>query len=717
MRHTPEKRRLRHIKHLIVAAGFLFSGIATAQLEEIIVTATRMGETDLQDTPLAITAFTAEEINRMAVRDVRDLQIMTPGLTIAENTGSAQVYIRGVGTNTAFTGSNPSTTVHVDGVYISNPIATFDNFLDVERVEVLRGPQGTLYGRNSVGGTINVISRKPSYEAMESKVQATFGDYDLRRLEGYLSGPVGDNFALGISAQWSEHDGYRENVTTTGNDIESEDMKAVRAQARWSPSDSLEIIMRADYNENDNIPYGFHTFVEPPPVPLSASIFGDFDKVSASYPHFGHIEGSGINLDINFAINERWSLKSLTAYRDHESELGVDSDASELDIFRVFALVDQDQFSQEFHLIGNWDKATALIGAYYFEEDLASQSFINILPAGITRRVEPELDTATWAVFAEGTYFLTDQWSLTLGGRYTEEKKDYLKIDGVYLLSNPTPAIDTPPGPQIANLSFPPESRTYDAFTPHIGLQYTANENVLVYGSIKEGFKSGGFNFTAIFPGGFEPETMWAYEVGLKTTSSNQQFRFNVAAFYYDIEDLQVQAFVVPGQVDISNAATAEIKGLEIEAIHQITDDFSLAFNLAYLDAAYGEYPEAPITGGGTFQASGNRLNSAPEWSGAITANYAHPFGTNSFYARGEFGFQTEVFFTTDNNDVDSQDAYGLVNLSAGFTLQEGRYDIGVWARNLMDEQYVTTTAGFPLVRAGRAGPPRTYGIRFSWNY
>ena len=173
----------------------------------------------------------------------------------------------------------------------------------------------------------------------------------------------------------------------------------------------------------------------------------------------------------------------------------------------------------------------------------------------------------------------------------------------------------------------------------------------------------------------------------------------------------------MPGQTDTSNAATATIKGIEFEAVGQFTDDFSVAFNLAYLDAKYDDYPEAPVSGGGTFEASGNRLNSSPEWSGALVANYQHSFGANAFYARGEYAFQSKTFFTADNNDVDQQGSYGLLGLAAGFLFKDGTYDISIWSRNLTDEEYITTSAQFPLVRAGRAGPPQTYGVRFTWNH
>jgi iron complex outermembrane receptor protein len=699
-----------------------FSTGSLAQLEEVVVTATRMGETNLQDTPIAITAYTSGTLDRRVTSDLRDLAGLTPGLTLAENTTQAQVYIRGVGTNNVFAGSDPSSTIHVDGVYLSRPVSVLENFLDVERIEVLRGPQGTLYGRNSVGGTINIVSRKPSLEAAEAKLQLTAGNYDFARAEGYFSGPVvDDSLAMSISAQLSQRDGFRENVNPEAPDIDDEDLATFRAQALWKITENAQLVLRADYSEADFAPYGYHTFLERPPAAasLSQSIFGDYGKVAPGFPQRQDRENAGISADLDWRMGDHWTLKSITAYRDFEQTTENDSDASELNVLRLFLAEEQDQFSQEFHIIGSYDRFSALFGVYYFTEDLtySAQNSINIIPSGISRRPQPEVSTDSRAVFGEINYDLAERWSLTLGGRFNDERKKFTKNDGLFLLTSTEPEIGTPPGPQIADLSFPTETGRFDDFTPNIGAQYRKSDNLLVYGSVKKGFKSGGFNFTAVVPGGFDPETLWAYELGVKASSQNGDFRLNAAAFYYDYEDLQVQSFVVPGQVDTTNAASADVAGFELELAAQLTGGISLGANLAYLDAEYSSYTEAPASGGGTADASGNRLNSAPEWSGAVFANFEKSFGARRLYARAEYTYQSEIFFTADNNPVDRQGGYGMLGLTAGVQFADGRYDLAIWGANLTDEEYITTSAQFTLVRAGRAGPPRTFGARFTWRY
>ncbi|HOP20475.1 MAG TPA: TonB-dependent receptor plug domain-containing protein, partial [Amphiplicatus sp.] len=220
-------------------------------VDEMVVTATKMGETNLQETPIAITAFSGEQVDRTGIKDVRDLMAMTPNLNVAQNAAFAQIYIRGIGSNNVFSGADPSSTIHIDGVYIARPASYFTSFLDVERIEVLRGPQGTLYGRNSVGGTINVITRRPDNE-FQAKLQGTVGNYDLYRVEGYVSGPIiEDKLAASVSMMRSKRDGYLKNVAPGAADLDSEDLWSGRVQLRATPTDRLEILVRGDYSDDD----------------------------------------------------------------------------------------------------------------------------------------------------------------------------------------------------------------------------------------------------------------------------------------------------------------------------------------------------------------------------------------------------------------------------------------------------------------------------------
>jgi iron complex outermembrane recepter protein len=320
---------------------------ASSRLEEVIVTATKTGSSNLQDTPIAITAFTAATLERTGLTDVRDLAGATPGLAIAENTGLSQVYIRGIGSNNIYPGSDPSSTVHLDGVYLARPSSYFSNFLDVERIEVLRGPQGTLYGRNSVGGTINIISRKPD-DTFRAKGQFTVGNYALYRAEGFVSGPLVEGKVAGsLSLMKSQRDGYQKNIAPTGNSrVDSEDVWSGRAQLRFTPSNRLDVTVRGDYMDADAVPGGYLKTLVPGPDPLSNRILGDYRTVANDLRQSTTNKEKGIAVDGAYELTDALTLTSLTSYREGDFGFVLDSDAGATAIRRTVLVQNQDQLSQ-----------------------------------------------------------------------------------------------------------------------------------------------------------------------------------------------------------------------------------------------------------------------------------------------------------------------------------------------------------------------------------
>jgi len=264
-------------------------------------------------------------------------------------------------------------------------------------------------------------------------------------------------------------------------------------------------------------------------------------------------------------------------------------------------------------------------------------------------------------------------------------------------------------------LSFPKETGKYSDFSPKVGFEYQANEQTMYYGTASKGFKSGGFNFTATLPGGYKEEKLTAFEVGSKTRINDEKIQINSSLFYYDYTDLQVQSFLVPGAIDISNAATAIIQGIEVETIYKPSAELTWWLNIAYLDAVYDDYPEAPAAIGATFDASGFSLNSSPEWSGSVGAQYDWAVSSGTMFFRGEYNFQSEIFFTPVNDNVEHQDSYALTNLFIGYTNNTSDWTIELYARNVFEEEYITSSASFTVVPTGRAGPPGTYGIQFTY--
>jgi iron complex outermembrane receptor protein len=699
---------------LLIGTGSMWAVAAYAQagesatqrsgIDDIVITATRTGATRLQDTPLAVTAFDSAALETTGVKDVRDLASLTPNLLVTQNASFSQVYIRGIGSNNVFGGSDPSSTIHLDGVYLARPASYLTNFLDVERIEVLRGPQGTLYGRNSVGGTVNVISRKPG-NALEGKAQLTYGNYDFLRAEGYLSGPlVGDRVAASVSFIGSRRDGYLENVVPGVGDLDNERTLGGRGQLRFTPSAPLEIILRADYVHSDDALAGYVKLLQTTADPLANSTLGDYRKVALDIRSRSNRRQWGMAAEVNYDISDAAQLKSLTAYRANRLVQVGDTDGTALKLRRTDQFEGQHQFSQEFNLTGKTGQLSYIAGLYYFDERIEVDSTVTTF-ATVAANFSPIIQTEAIAAFGQASYAVSDQITFTAGIRYTREHKEF---DQLARQTSTVTGLLLPNFPRTYS-----KDGVYKAWTPKFGVEFRPTDGLLLYATATKGFKSGGFNFASLNAAqGFDPETLWSYEAGAKLDLFDRMLRINGAAFHYDYKNLQVQSFLSPGVIDITNAADAKVDGVEIEAQARPATWLQLGGNLAYLDAKYENYTSALRPGNIRFDASGNRLNLAPKWSYTLHAQVDAPIGEGSAFARAEYSHRTRQFFTASNSGFDVQSGYGLINASAGYTFPGDRLQLILFGRNLADKEYVTSTASFASGIVGRVGEPRTYGIR-----
>jgi iron complex outermembrane recepter protein len=682
---------------------------AAAQIEEVVVTATKSGETLLQKTPVSITAFTANAVDRSLLLNVKDLVQYTPNLTLNQNGAFAQIYIRGIGSNNVFAGSDPSSTVHVDGVYFARPYQQFASFLDVERIEVLRGPQGTLYGRNSVGGTINVISRKPGDE-YQAKAQLTGGNYGLFQGEAYVSGPImPGKLEFSVSGSYARHDAYRKNIIPSGNDVDDLNTGAGRAQLRFQPTDWIDATTRVDFqSQSDALPS--LTKIMEPYDPATNSILGDFGKVALNTPVKVTDRGFGFAEDIDIQLGNGMKLKSLTAYRANTSKTRIDTDATDRSFTVTNTYEKQRQLSEELNLSGKLGALDYIAGLYYMNEHIASRGRAETLSAGTETRLWPTVYTNAYAVYSQGTYHVTDQLALTFGYRYTDEEKKFNQYGGVWNVAA-----------NRFNAGYPVTYRNtghYKAGTPKFGVDYSPADNVMVYASVTRGFKSGGFNFTSFnTTNGFAPETIWSYEAGVKTEWFDRRLRVNAAAFHYDYKNFQISTIIRPGVTDITNAASVTSDGAELEITARPIPNLDVMANFGILKSTWDRFPVAPAGGGLTFDASGLARKGTPAFTSAFVAEYRWPLaGGADIFVRGEFFYQSHTYFNLQNDSRVSAAGYGLLNGSVGYESADGTWRLALWGKNLADRVYFTSlgTASTPVL-AARVGAPRTLGARLTW--
>lgn len=679
-------------------------------LSEIVVTATKTGETQLQTTPIAISAFTAEQLAQSSLTNVRDLSGYVPNLSISQSTTYALIFIRGIGSTNVNGGSDPSTTVQVDGVYMGRPFAQFADFLDVQRVEVLRGPQGTLYGRNAVGGTINVVSRPPS-DTFEAQERLSAGNYKSFENQFYVSGPLAPGLLAGsISASYSRHDPYIENIISTGNDIFDGNSGGVRGQLRFTPVEGLSATTRADVHLSHERTESFSK-LNAPFNPVTNSILGDYSKVALNMPNHDRVQAWGLAQEVNYDLTGQLSIKSLTAYRKNINRVNIDSDDSDESLTHVYQGEDQNQTSQELSLVGNFERLSFVTGLYYLHEKVNTNVTVQVIGFGVARSFQPVTDTDAYAAYTQGTYNITDSLGLTLGLRYTAETKSIDQFVGTYLLPNVTLA------------GMPLQFYRKDHFhgtTPKAGLQWTPFDNFMVYVSATRGYKSGGFNFsaTSVATAGFQPEDVWSYEIGEKSEWLEHRLRVNLTAFQYNYKNLQEFLATAPGVAVIANAAKAKVKGVELELATKPVPGLELSANLAWLDAKYTAYPNAPVPqslGPFSVDATGNRLDNSPEWSASMAAQYTWALRNGaSSYVRGEYIWQDWQAAEPTNYVLQNRSAYGLVNAILGYAPSDSRWRAELWGRNLANKQYFTGTQDAGATFSGQPGAPRTYGARFS---
>ncbi|MGI8704380.1 MAG: TonB-dependent receptor [Sphingomicrobium sp.] len=740
---------------------------AEASDTEIVVTARRVVEL-LEDVPASVSAFDDRALDRLQARDLTDLQGAVPNLNIVQGRGSSNatnIFIRGIGQPDALQTFDPAVGVYVDDVYLSRIRGAQLDMLDVERIEVLRGPQGTLYGKNTIGGAIKFITRRPGQDVW-AKGSLEIGSYNQFTLKGAVSGPLSDTVAVGVAAMRAKRDGFVED-RVLDRDYNDKDTIAARASLAFTPSALFRFDVSVDYTEDDaalnvGAPVNeltYLTLFAPANnllLPLEQSL-DDYDftaRISPGLPNSTNLQHWGTSARAEWDITEALTFRSITAYRELKTDDFIDIDATQLEVGDVFVGVDQNQLSQEFQLLVNRGPLQGVAGLYYlretitshqeaFADDLVDLRFLRLIAPLIgipdallgpsdfptfLRTVDDDLETGSYAAYANATYSVTDALRVSAGIRYTREKKDYFRTTSTFSSS------------PILNGTFAFESSdSWDDISPMASVDYHFTPETMAYVRVAKGFKSGGFNGranTAAETSAYDPETVWSYEAGVRTHIAHQ-LRLSAAVFHNHYKDFQARVSgiavdpttgIPEPTLGVLNAGKMRIRGAELEASWTPVRQLLLDAQIGYLDADYKDFEDDRFTNFGGSRAFQTPAF-APKWTLRIGSQYSFDLaGSGNLLFGAQYRYRSKHALAVDNTPVNSdqeieglfENGFGVVDARVVWEDPSRRFSVGLYGQNLFDEVYKTDGQEFSSVgniRTVYFGAPRTFTIRFTASY
>lgn len=697
-----------------------------AVMGTVVVTATKRAAA-LQDIPVSVSAVAADALKDRGLSNIEDLSTLVPNLNWGEHAGTTMITIRGVGSTVDSGVTEPTVATYVDGVFLPRSTMATLRAVDIERIEVLRGPQGTLYGRNATGGAINFLSAAPS-DSFEGEINLSIGDRSAFGASGYISGPLAKGVYGRLSGGIEEQEGYVD-VLPGGQKLNETDAQYFRAALRLEPSDTISVDLSVRYDKNDAA-NAYQQLLTPTVLPTPEQTTA-VNKIFADQPFGQQNETTIIAGTINWDISDEMSFKSLTSYVDHSSNVQFDADSTNLDGFNVVAFPrPSESYSQEFNLLGTFDRLSWLLGTYYFREEASNSLGLRLgsvfapgfgVPMDTVLSQSVATKTEAYALFGELTYELTDRFSITGGLRFNDEKQDFLQN-----LVLDIPGLGQVPGGAAFAGGAITVSTSSDKVLPKVSVQYKLTESANVYAQWSRGFKSGGLNLeggsglSTGSDGLYRPESIDAYEVGFKSELFNPAFTANLAAFLYDYSDLQV-TITLPPTTTFVQGADARIVGLEGEFTWQVADNFRLNSAFTLLDAKFDGFSsfDDANPAAGVQDLDGRRLPSAPKYTASLGAEYDIAISgplLSRLTLRADAFHSGDVVLRYFGSPVETQDAYTLLNVSASLVSRDEKTVLRAFLNNVTDEEYLQNVTYIGAVGAfmGNYGAPSTWGVQLT---
>ncbi|MBU3069762.1 TonB-dependent receptor [Aestuariicella sp. G3-2] len=727
-------------------------------LEEVIVTAQKR-EQNMQEVPVAVTAFSADDLNNAGVQDVTEIQKSAPNVTMQVSRGTnttLTAYVRGIGQADPLWGFEPGVGLYVDDVYLARPQGGVLDVYDVERIEVLRGPQGTLYGKNTIGGAVKYVTKRLTGEP-ELSISGALGSYNQRDIKIAGQMPlIEDKLLFGASVAQFKRDGFGE-FLLNGDDNYNKDVTAARVSLEFLPTENLAFLFNADKTNDNSNAKGGHRMTPSkllPAEPIPSDVFDSYADMATN----NSVDSEGASLTVTWDINDSLVFKSITAYREGETFTNIDFDNTSFASAHVPAVYEDDQTTQEFQLSYSGDKLDVVGGLYYYE-GTASGAFDVLLgafdayftglgygPGNFDAVTAGSVDTTSYAAYVHATYAFNEAWALTLGGRYTIDEKSADVYKAQLMVDGMSGLLGGQDLNEIEVLTDYQNDNDWNQFSPRVSLDYRLSDDIMFYGSYSQGFKSGGFDMrgdASINPNtvnGYDPEIVDTYELGMKAELADGRIRLNAAVFYSDYTDMQV---TVQESTDggsnyassVLNAGESEILGFELEAIAQLTENLSTSFMLGYIDAEYKSVettvsnpdydavtnPSAPPTIVEDIADQWAFANT-PEKTASLKLNYAKSLGNLgdiALSAGASYRSETQIFQVESAIDEGS---YILWDASAVWYSADEHWTVGLHAKNITDEEYRVGGYNFDNLGAeevvvGYYGNPRTVSLNFGYNF
>jgi len=754
----------------------------STELGNMEVTARRRAE-NLRDVPISVTAITGEGLQDSGAQDITYLNQVVPNTTLEVSRGTSNTltaFIRGVGQQDPVAGFEAGVGIYIDDVYLNRPQGAVLDIYDVERVEVLRGPQGTLYGRNTIGGAVKYITKRLGRQPSAS-VRASVGSYSQADLVVKGETPIGDSLAVGGAVATFNRDGFGKNLTL-GTENYDKEVTAARASMEWTPSYDLFVRLSGDYYKDDSNPVGGHRLI--PGLLSGAPVLDDVYDTRGGITGENETEQQGLSLLVEYDINPEWMFKSITAWREDDTINQIDFEAlppADLDVATIY---ENEQFSQEFQLNYTGENVTGVAGLYYLDANAFGPFDVRLFQLGEVLGLPQfnaftlgDVDTETWSVFADASFDLANMFGLdtglefSVGGRYTDDKRSSRVLRqnmlGASSFFGGDPTV-------VATTSDFEGSDTFSEFTPRASLAWQPNDQHNLYVSWSQGFKGGSFDPRGLttaapdFNGDgtvsedevfefmrFEPETVDTYEIGAKSSFADGRVSTSLALFYSDYTDIQV-----PGSIGVdtsgdgisdtfagvtTNAGAATVQGIELEAnallgrnMATSGDALTSMLTLGYIDAEYDEFITSvtdPSTGSTALEdVSDQRVfQNTPDWTGHLNLRYDVPMGffgnDGMLSAIGAWSYRGKTNQFEIPSQFLDQENYSLYDLHLVWKRNDGRYEIGLHGRNLSDEQYKTSgyvfatpdgtqsTLGLEGVMNAFYAPPRTVTLTGTVNF